>query len=478
MSDRTRQAPVAIVGAGLAGLVAARELHRHGVPVVVFEAGKQVAGLARSFRDDEGFTYDFGAHFITNRLAAALGVGAHCRVVERYGEAVVLGGRSYNFPFWLLTDPRFVSSAVKGLMVRGRTPPDSARGRFTALYGERLANDVAIPLVESWSGADASDLAPSVLPPQVDRGTLHVAKLKVASRLIGRAVANGYSREQPESVHVWHVYPEGGVGFICEQVVRELPDVVRLESPVEAILVENDRAVGVRVRGEVIEASAVISTAPVHILAKLVQGTDALRFLSRFRYRPLSLVNLCFRGRGLLADVVTWTPDRALPFFRITEAPLSMPWLAPEGKTMLTADIGCEVGDAIWTMPDDKLGDLCVEHLQSILPDARKRYLGCRVLRTPIAHPVYLREYEAERQAFEQGSPVGGLYSIGRNGEFAHILMEDVYWRTLRQVRRLMAARRNGTSVTAPMLPHAVSGGLPLGFGTPNRRAPVAPFSE
>ena len=147
MSDRTRQAPVAIVGAGLAGLVAARELHRHGVPVVVFEAGKQVAGLARSFRDDEGFTYDFGAHFITNRLAAALGVGAHCRVVDRYGEAVVLGGRSYNFPFGLLTDPRFVSSAVKGLMVRGRTPPDSARGRFTALYGERLANDVAIPLM-------------------------------------------------------------------------------------------------------------------------------------------------------------------------------------------------------------------------------------------------------------------------------------------------------------------------------------------
>lgn len=478
MSAHHREAPVAIVGAGLAGLVAARELHRHGVPVVVFEAGKQVAGLARSFRDDEGFTYDFGAHFITNRLAAALGVGAQCRVVERYGEAVVLGGQTYGFPFGLLSDPRFVLSAVKGLMVRGSAPPDSARARFTALYGERLANEVAIPLVESWSGADASELAPSVLPPQVDRGTMHVARLKVASRLIRRAVANGYSREQPESVHVWHVYPEGGVALVCEQVVRELPDVVRLESPVEAIHVEGGRAVGVRVRGELVEASAVISTAPVHILAKLVQGTDALRFLSRFRYRPLSLVNLCFRGRGLLADVVTWTPDRALPFFRVTEAPLSMPWLAPEGKTMLTVDIGCEVGDAIWTMPDDKLGDLCVEHLQAILPDARQRYLGCRVLRTPIAHPVYLREYEAERQAFERGLPVDGLYSIGRNGEFAHILMEDVYWRTLRQLRRFMAVRRNGTGRTDSVDSHGSSGGLPAGFDTPRREAPVGPYSQ
>ena len=63
---------VAVVGAGLSGLLAARELQRRGISVTVYESGKQVAGLARSFTDAQGFTYDFGAHFITNRLAAAL----------------------------------------------------------------------------------------------------------------------------------------------------------------------------------------------------------------------------------------------------------------------------------------------------------------------------------------------------------------------------------------------------------------------
>ena len=115
-----------------------------------------------------------------------------------------------------------------------------------------------------------------------------------------------------------------------------------------------------------------------------------------------------------------------------------MPWLAPEGKTMITADIGCEVGDAIWTMPEEQLGELCVEHLQPLIPDARRRYMGCRVLRTPIAYPVFLNEYEQDRLAFERSLPIHGLYSIGRNGEFAHILMEDVYWRTLRRVRQLV----------------------------------------
>ena len=142
----------------------------------------------------------------------------------------------------------------------------------------------------------ATELAPSVIAPQLERGTAHVFRLKAASRLSGRAVANGYSREKPESPHVWHVYPEGSLGFLCERLAADLGGLVRLESPVEAILVENGRAVGVRVSGQVHEASAVVSTAPVHILAKLVQGTDALRHLAEFRYRPMVLVNMRFDG--------------------------------------------------------------------------------------------------------------------------------------------------------------------------------------
>jgi hypothetical protein len=33
---------------------------------------------------------------------------------------------------------------------------------------------------------------------------------------------------------------------------------------------------------------------------------------------------------------------------------------------------------------------------------------------------------------------VPGLYSVGRNGEFMHIFMEDVYLRTIRHCDRLL----------------------------------------
>ncbi len=60
------------------------------------------------------------------------------------------------------------------------------------------------------------------------------------------------------------------------------------------------------------------------------------------------------------------------------------------------------------------------------------------MLRTPIAYPVYLNEYESDRVRLQQSTGVPGLYSIGRNGEFSHILMEDVYWRTLSRMRGLV----------------------------------------
>jgi protoporphyrinogen oxidase len=91
-------------------------------------------------------------------------------------------------------------------------------------------------------------------------------------------------------------------------------------------------------------------------------------------------------------------------------------------------------------MADEALGEFCLERLETIVPGVRRRYLGCRVLRTPVAHPVFLREYEADRLALEEGLPITGLHSIGRNGEFAHILMEDVYWRTLRKVHQIATA--------------------------------------
>ena len=428
--------PVAIIGAGLAGLTTARFLKQRQIPFVLYEAGSQVAGMAKSFRDDEGFSYDFGAHFITNRLASALGVGASCRLVRHYGETVALDGRHYGYPFGLLAVPRYVMSAVAAHLDSSTSLAQSAADSMRQLYGRVMAEEIAIPLIEAWSGENANTLSSAVVE-KLPSGVLKTMMLKVAARVMGRAIAIGYSREAPETTSVWHVYPESGLGSMLEAVAAPVRDEIKLNSPAEAIYVENERAVGVRSAGVDQEVAAVVSTAPCNVLPKLVRGTNKLEHLRRFRYRAMIFVNLRLRGRNLLRDTVVWTPEPQFPFFRLTEAPVSMPWLAPSDKTIITADLGCQVGDESWKSSDEALVEKCISALDPFIPSVRQQVIGARVLRTPIAYPVFHLDYEAQRQAFKQSTDIAGLYSIGRNGEFEHILMEDVYWRTLKKCRQL-----------------------------------------
>lgn len=430
--------PVAIIGGGIAGLTAANFLKEKNIPFILFEAGDKIAGLAASFKDKDGFSNDFGAHFITNRLAKAIGVEKECKTVKYYGESVWLNGKSYRYPFGLVTIPRMSLSFLRSKLRfnKNRSSPGSIAELFKDRFGESLACEIALPLVEAWSGAPSEKLSAAIadsLPKSIFR-TLY---LKMASKVTGRAVACGYNREKPELPSVWHVYPEGGVSRLCSKLAEGLDDSIRLQSPVQQIIVENEKAVAVMVKDELIQVSAVVSTAPANILSKMVKGTDVLKGIGKFRFRPMLFVNIRFDKRNLIPDTVVWFPEDKFPFFRLTEVTRSMPWLAPQGKSIITADIGCEKNDEYWDMDNEKLIELCVEKITSIIPDARKIFLGATVLRTPYAYPIFLNEYEHERREFEKSTKIDNLLSIGRNGEFAHRFMEDIYWLTREKIENL-----------------------------------------
>jgi protoporphyrinogen oxidase len=441
--------PIAIVGGGLAGLTAAAALRKADVPFRLFEAGSSLGGLAKSERDPDGFSYDFGAHFITNRLAAAVGAGAECYDVRRYGESVVVDGRTASYPFGLLLEPRYLASAVSRRLrdLRAKDVATTAAAWFQARYGDAIANEIALPLLEAWSGLPATQLSAAV-GQQMPSSITRTAWLKAAAIVTQRAVASGYCSSKPESAAVWHVYPARGVVALCERIGEAFPDAIEYGARASKIYVQDERVVGVRIGDRDIDASAVICSAPVNVVAKMIEGSAAFAPFERFRYRPMIFVNVRLTGRGLLPDIVVWTPDHALPFFRLTEAPAAMASLAPEGMTTITCDIGAQVGDAHWTMSDDALGELCIEHLESLIPGVRARYLGCRVMRTPIAYPVFALAYEDDRRELARSSGIAGLHLIGRNGEFRHDLMEDVYWRTLARTERIVIEYRSAAATS------------------------------
>ena len=58
---------VAVIGAGISGLMCARTLLDHGIDVTVFEKGRGVGGRMATRRTDDGLQFDHGAQYFTVR---------------------------------------------------------------------------------------------------------------------------------------------------------------------------------------------------------------------------------------------------------------------------------------------------------------------------------------------------------------------------------------------------------------------------
>ncbi len=162
----------------------------------------------------------------------------------------------------------------------------------------------------------------------------------------------------------------------------------------------------------------------------------------------MMFVNLRFSGRAILPNTMVWVPDRSRLSFRLTEAPISMPWLAPEGKTLITFDIGCEVGDARWTMSDEDLARTCLDQICAL---TAKSFAGG--ISAPAARSAPDLLSRLSRRLRDRAPPLLHVdrrrrpLQRGTQRRIRPHLMEDVFWRTIRRmedVARYVAAPADG----------------------------------
>src|SRR5918999_3100676 len=248
---------VIIVGAGLAGLTCAKVLSGRGAQVSVFESSDGVGGRVRTdegdgFLLDRGFQVYFTSYPVSRRHLdhskldlRAFDPGA---IVHREGKRTVLSDP--------IRDPK---SLVPTLLSDAASPADKLR---TASLAAKILPGTATAAGEEDGGADASTLeylqASGLSELYIDSfyrpffgGVFLSRSLYTSSRVFRftfRMLATGKT-----------VIPARGMGEIPRQLATHLPiGTIRLNSPVDFLLRDGDRAAGVKTGCEEHEANAVV----------------------------------------------------------------------------------------------------------------------------------------------------------------------------------------------------------------------------
>ncbi len=262
---------VAVVGAGLGGLVAATYLARRGLSVAVFESHYEAGGCATQFARGgkrDRFRFDVGLHYVGDceadgtipRILGDLGVHVDFEPMDQGGfDTLVFPDLRFRIPAALETYRarlhdlfpherrgidkycRLVASVMKVSRVlevhEGQRPPLRALAGMAvdalrvaphreATIGQVLRGMVRDPKLTAILLGQSGDYG---LPPGRVSAMLHLG-------LAGHYFRGAY-------------YPRGGGQVIADRIVQRLESLggsVHLRTPVEKILIEGGRVTGLR----------------------------------------------------------------------------------------------------------------------------------------------------------------------------------------------------------------------------------------
>ncbi len=411
---------VVIFGAGMTGLVAGRELARHGHHIEIYEASEQVGGLAKTYRDPDGFTYDNGPRFIFSTLAEKIGIAHLCEPVK-YLEDIYVGERYYPFPFGFIRNPRYLASAGTATLTRGfkRTPRNL--GEFLqTYYGRTFSGEVLVPLIEKWAGIPAPeisvDFASRLLPTNIAY-IIH----SLIKKLRGGVTEDYYRKGR------FIVYPRTSNAAIFDELVKAPGVNVKLHSRLDRLITENHRVISAEIGGKSVGADYFLSTIPIHRLATILDNPKPIRDWGGFRYRGILLLFIKVNRPRVLEHLWTWFPEKKFRFYRISEFKNAREDLAPKEKTLICIELASETTDPIWTMTKEEIYSSLERDLRYLYSLKREEIIGLELKKSEFAYPVMRSSTEDLQRSLAHQTPFHNLFIAGRTGMFQYRMLEGCY---------------------------------------------------
>ena len=430
MIAATYDRPVAIIGGGPAGLTAAYELSRKGVPCVVLEQDGMVGGLARTV-EYKGFRFDLGGHrFFTK--AAVVNTLWRSMLGDDYLRRPRLSriyyrGRFFHYPLRPLNivinlGPLTMASVLASYVwakIRPVRPEQSFADWVSNRFGRRLYRIFFKTYTEKVWGIPCERISSQWAAQRIRGLSIRTALLDMFKLGNGPTVKTLIQEFE---------YPRLGPGQMWE-AFRD-----RIEAGGGRVEL-NTRVTGVRHDGRRVDAleieqngtrriqlvSHVLSSMPLRELIEAFHPTvptDVAEAASRLQYRDFLTVALIIDEPHMFDDNWIYIHDDRVRVGRIQNFKNWSPAMVPDPtKTCLGLEYFCNEDDDLWRMADADLVRLATREVESIGLVRAGTVEDGTVVRNEKAYPVYDDGYaEAIDVIVPYLRTFENLQPVGRNG--------------------------------------------------------------
>jgi len=399
---------VGVVGGGITGLSAAYFLCRRGFEVEVFEKEEYLGGIAASFPFEGSFLDRFYRHIYVCdsdllSLISELRLDGKLRwYPSRMG--LFYGGKSYDFggPFDLLKfSPMSVLDRIRfglitlylaGVQDSAKFDNVSADEWLRRYMGDRGYGVVWAPLLKSKFGESYRNVPLAWFWSKIQLRKSNRTKTMSSERL---------------------GYLDGSFKILIDALEGEitgLGGIIHRKTPVDELLVEDGKAVGLKAGGTTFSFDRILSTLPLPELAKLLPETNHEYKQELLRITHKGVVVMVLKLKRQLSPYY-WLSisDPEIPFNLLLEHTNLIPSSVYNGKHILYVSNYTSVDDPLYRMSTDDLLNAYVPHLKKVYPDFERGDVEeAHVFRSDYGTPVFTRGYR--NLIPESKTPIRNLY--------------------------------------------------------------------